>query len=124
MERKKYAHYNKIGEQYKLDISGKEIKKLVEKYITDYKKSKIQIECYEAILLLNDSFQIDKEKLIKYVKYIDMVIASISYQSKEIIENEYLSSNIDENWWREKYTRSTFFKVRQHAYIEFLSYVK
>lgn len=124
MKRNKYAHYNQTCNKEQLEVTGKQIRNIVEKYIMDYKKSKIQIECYEAISLLNENFQIDKEKLIMYVKYIDMVINSITIQSKEIIENEYLRNDINEDWWREKYTRSTYFKVRQHAYVEFLSYVK
>lgn len=120
MDRKKYTH-NYIANSCKdNELSNKENKKIVELYLIKYKKYKVQEGFYDSLNLKDVK---SKEELQNYIQFIETIINNLTNESKEIINKEYLSIDKDKNWWKGKYARSTFFKMKQFAYKEFVLYV-
>ena len=101
------------------------LKKLeIETYLIKYKKYKLKLECYDSLTVLNQNIVKEKETILSYVNYIEKVLSLIGVQSKEFIENEYLSNNYDPTWWQDKYSKQSYIKLRHNALNEFLLYVK
>ena len=96
----------------------------IEGYLIKYKKYKLRLECFNSLTVINQNIVKEKETLLSYVSYIDKVLNLIGMQSKEFIENEYLSEKYDSNWWIDKYSKQTYIKLRHNALNEFLLYVK
>lgn len=123
MKRKKYVHNYMIKNTEEVSLDNKEIKQIVENHIIKYKKSKLQIQYFDALPLISQSIDVEKEKLQSYVNYIEKILENLTPISKEIIYEEYLNNKKNESWWNKKYSRSTFFKTRQMAIREFYVYV-
>lgn len=123
MERKKYSH-NYIAKCNDLNKKGSlENKKIVELHLIKYKKCKVQLEHFDVMHLVNKKIASKKEDLINYIQYIDAILKNLTEVSQQIIINEYLNEEKNENWWNGIYSRSTFFKLKQMAYSEFVIYV-
>ena len=119
LNRKKYSHNFIVKNNDQSMIDNKKIKEIVENTLIKYKKSKIQFEYYDTLDNINTK---SKEQLKKYIDLIETILNNLTFLSKEIIENEYLK-NFDITWWKGKYARSTYFKMKQLAYKEFYIYV-
>ena len=123
MKRRKYVHNFIIKNKEEQTLSNKQIKSLVETHLIKYKKCKLQLECFDAISLVNNTSNVLKEELITYIDLIEKVLSSLTAISKEILNEEYLKANKNDNWWENKYSRSTFFKLKQVALKEFYVYI-
>ena len=120
MKRKNYRHYNNyLNFDNKIPIKLKKVK--VSKYFIEYRKAKNKIDFFDII---SSNEENNKEKLSKYVLYIDKVIDLLSEESKIFIINEYIKNYNNSSWWKKLYNRSTYYKVRKVALDEFLNYVE
>ena len=52
MKRKKYVHNYMIKNTEEVSLDNKEIKQIVENHIIKYKKSKVQIQYFDALPLI------------------------------------------------------------------------
>ena len=120
MKRKRYTHYYYVGDEELHDTPIKKLKSEVESYMIKYRKYKLKLE-------FSDSFALDEEEYNQtkqFVEFIDKVITYLRPDAKDYIVNQYLSSENNPLWWSDIYSRSSFFKVRKLALIEFLQYVR
>lgn len=65
---------------------------------------------------------IDLQYCANYVAFIDSVFENMSKECKEIIFNDYFSASKN-NWWVNKYSKSTLYRLKKQALKEFLIYV-
>lgn len=120
MKRKNYRHYNNCFYlDNKIPIKLKKAK--VSRYFIEYRKAKNKLEFFDVI---SSNEENDKEKLTKYVLYIDKVIDLLSKEAKPFIINEYIKNYNNSSWWTKTYNRSTYYKIRKAALDEFLNYVE
>ena len=117
MKREKYRRYNYIENENKISIKLKKVK--VARYFIEYRKIKNKLEFYDIVF-----DNTEKEKLIKYIQYIDKVIQLMSKDCKEFIINEYIKHYNETTWWVNTYNRSTYYKIRKASLDEFLKYVE
>lgn len=77
------------------------------------------LEKYQSHKVLNRE---EKEEDIKlhYSPKFSTILASVSKETKFIIENEFLSAQKNKLWWENYCSRSTYYKRRSHAISEFL----
>ena len=120
-QRKK--HNSLIASEELLAQSMKEKRIKVEEILLKYKKSKIQLKCYNSLPMLKSKKAVEKEELIAYISFVDTILSSLSEETKEFFEMEYFLNEYDPLWWKEKYSDHLFFKIRNMAYSEFLMYV-
>lgn len=102
-------------------------------YYRQYKikvKSKLKIdmdrlkECEEIYAnmeaISNDAIQ----QMNEYIRLIDEILNALTACSKLIIMNNYFQMTNDKNWWIQHFTRSSYYRKKEQAMKEFLSYVQ
>lgn len=115
-------HNSLISSEFLVEKTMKEKRIEVEKYLLKYKKNKIQLKCYDSLLMLNQKKKIEKEEIESYILFVDTILKSLSEESNEYFQMEYFTENYDLSWWENKYSKNVFFKIRNRAYSEFLMY--
>lgn len=116
-------HNSLIASEFLLEKTMKEKRIEVEKYLLKYKKNKIQLKCYDSLLMLSQKKKAEKEEIESYILFVDTILKSLTEESNEFFQKEYFTDNYDLSWWENKYSKNVFFKIRNRAYSEFLMYV-
>ena len=119
MKRKRYTHYYYVGDEELHDTPIKKLSSEVESYMIKYRKYKLRLEF--------NSFKTDdvnSQQLSQYVDYIDKIISYLRPDAKEFIISQFITCANNPLWWTDIYNRSSFFKIRKLALIEFLQYVR
>lgn len=62
------------------------------------------------------------EELSAIVKSFEYIISLLSEDSKRIIENEFINKTMFD-WWREYYSKSTYYRLKTRAMEEMLFYL-
>lgn len=124
MNKKEKNHFHNFMEVDSKKQSLKSKKIEVENYMIKYKKAKLKLGCIENLSAYSTNTAKEKEQLLSYISYIDKVITSLTFESKEYFLNEFLCESYNPSWWEEKYNKVHFAKVRNYALNEFLLYVQ
>lgn len=125
-------------------MSLKEKDYLLKSIIKEYSKAKIQLKVLEGkefyptqhfgMIVKEDQHSynglenammnhIDKKDALKsMIRLVDDVFESLNDEQRLIIENDYLKPNYKE-WWRQYYSRSTFYRMRKKAIDDMLYYL-
>lgn len=120
-QRKK--HNSLIASEDLLTKSMKEKRVKVEEFLLKYKKSKIQLKCYDSLPTINSKKIVEKEELVAYISFVDTILSSLTEEAKEFFKMEYFTDKYNPSWWEEKYNVHLYYKIRNMAYSEFLMYV-
>ena len=105
----------------------------VAQYGKEYQRVKIAIANHE---LIKDMIQ-EKETIYSlvdikdaisihycenYITYIDNILNSLNDDSRRILQNEFFDRK-NAGWWYDIYSKSTFYRLKRKAVIQFLQYV-
>lgn len=121
-------------------LSFKEKDKLLHFIYSTYRKSKIQLKLMdvyfnpypqsenmlkETVTNYNNNYlhkRLDKQRNLElFIKMIDSIHQSISKESAIILFNEYMDRK-EKNWWRQYFSRSTYYRLKHQAMEEFFNY--
>lgn len=115
------------------DSSFKTQCKVLKELANQFIKSEIIIANYknfQGMVLEKDelyvtSFFQDNNKIVYgeyFIHYINSIFAKLRGEYTNIIYNEFFLKQ-DKCWWFNKYSRSTFYRLKKRAVKEFISYV-
>lgn len=124
-------------------LTFKDKKNLIENIFRQYQKIKIQYECLEvqnfypqydygtvrektshyntSMIKKLNSYIMDKEEMLITIKSFEILINSLSLESKRIIQKDFIDK-VDGDWWLDYYSRATYYRVKTRAMEEFLFY--
>lgn len=125
-------------------LTYKEKQMVVKGVIDKYRGSKVKLQClemnsyypqlqYDVVREKHATYysntleklhsRIDeKDELRVMIDTFEIIIQSLSQESKEIIELDFIN-NVNQDWWMETYSRSSYYRAKTRAMEEFIFYL-
>lgn len=98
-------------------LSLKELEVKIKQIAWQYKNAKVQLKLRGNNPRKNSS--LDAECL-NFSQAVEMVLSMMDPRFSQLIVNEYFEIRPD--WWFDLYARSTFYRIKHQALVEFISY--
>lgn len=101
--------------------SLKQMSKEVSQFTLRYKQAKIQVMMFQANQ--NEEQRSLYLHNMKFIEAFHYVLQHLIEESRQIIINDFINMN-DHQWWLNFYARSTYYRIKNKALKELLSYFK
>jgi hypothetical protein len=106
----------------------KRLDRRVEEIARQYRYAKTKILMIPAIArqgeyLLNEPDDLKRylQKHESFIAAVDCALTFLSEEEKRLLKSDYLNKDV-RFWWVSFYSRSTYYRIKRRAMIEFLSY--
>lgn len=110
-------------------LSFKDKSQILQIIAKEYQKAMLYIQTLDEKTknIICDSSPLERENSIRreqinLVTIVNCVMNLLNKEHKEIIENDYFK-NSDSKWWLEKYSKSTFYSLKNAALDNFTYYI-
>ncbi len=99
----------------------KQMTKEVSQFTQRYKQAKIQVMMFQANQ--NDESRSLYLNNMKFIEAFHYVLQHLIEESRQIIINDFINMK-DQQWWLNFYARSTYYRIKNKALKELLSFFK
>lgn len=110
-------------------LSFKDKSQILQIIAKEYQKALIYVGTLDQKTknIISDSSPLEKETALRreqlnLVTIVNCVLNLLNKEHKEIIENDYFK-NQDSKWWMEKYSKTTFYSIKNAALDNFTYYI-
>ncbi|WP_249029826.1 MG284/MPN403 family protein [Tannockella kyphosi] len=125
-------------------LTFREKQLVLEKIFSQYRRAKIKLHClnqtsfypaihYDLVREKGNHYSVsmmdklnehidNKDELESIIITFECIVSTLSTETKRIIMNEFVEP-LDEGWWYEYYSKSTYYRVKSRAMEEALFYL-